>query len=780
MTLRPLLFTLAVLMGGWATAEPRFRADDGNLWRLDDNPATAAASGDKFALGYAVLPTGGSWARLTQDLQLISPFLEFHYTWRDADSTLRLGTEVGPWQGLSFGYRADVVRQGNTVERPHNFGLLWRPLDAVSAAVTVDDAFGPARLWGAGLALRPGAFFGWDDGLTLTADASATDSSVAWERWGGRWSWQGSDVRVWYEAATSTPGVEVTLALGPAETTGSWNRAGQALRWSTRTPELSAFGPLVLRIKGRGVLDPSPTPAPLFALTPARANLPELLERLDRAAASRRVAAVVFDGPPEVDGLAAAEQLGAALDKLHAAGKKVYVHGDSYPDSLGFQGWIARADRVSLDPNGSLELRAGGSRRLYLKGLLDKLGIEVVNLAPWETKSANNTLSFASMPDGERAMLTRFLSDRDDLASASLAQGRGGRLQGDAGALVAAGPYLSASEALSRGLVDALENQSAFDDAVDALHPGATIVDELPALRSQAWGPEVATRAVALVDLAGDIVLGPGQPGRSIGSAAAATLKALRTDSSIRAVVLRVNSPGGAVLPSDALADEVRRTVAAGKPVVVVMGDLAASGGYYLSAPASRIFALPGTLTGSIGVTAALVTAGKALDLLGIHPDGVDTAPSAASGDWTRPTSPDDLRKWQAQIDSIYQRFLGVVAQGRHLDLSVLEPLARGQIYTGREALALGLVDELGGLDEAKQWLEAQLGGKVAWKPYLPGENDTLGGLLAPLANAVVAHADSPALRLAARLDALAAPWSEALAGMAARGAGPQVWTDVR
>jgi len=773
------LLGLVWSLGGLLAADPRFRADDGNLWRIDDNPALAAVSGDVFSLGYAVLPDGSQWDRLSNDLQLISPFLAFHYTWTNSASTLRLGKGLGPWNGLSFGYRGDDVR-GTTNQTVHNFGGLWRPIDAVSAALTLDDAFGSNRLWGAGFALRPLAFFHpGGDGLTLTADAAFTSSSFTWERWGGRWSFEGSDVRVWYEPASATPGFEVTLTLGPSETTGSSYRVGQALRWTSRTPELSAFGPLILEIEGTGALASSSVPSLPFNLGSHRWDLPTLVALLHRAARDPQVVAVAFEDPPTVEGLAGAEELREALEGLHRAKKKVYIHADTYSDSLGFQGWVAAADRVTLDPSGSLDLKAGGSRRLYLKGFLDKIGVQFVNFAPWETKSFYNNLTATSMPDAERAMLQRFLTDRDDLAASALGEARAQRLKGDPAALVAQGPYLVAQQALDLGLIDALENRADFQDFLKATYKGATVVDHLPVRRNPGWGPAVTRRTVALVHLTGDVVMGPGQAGRSIGRAAAEALRSIRNDVFIQAVLLRVDSPGGAVLPSDALAAEVKKTVASGKPVVVVMGDVAASGGYYLSAPATRIFAEPGTLTGSIGVTAALFTAEKTLDLLGIKADGVDLAPSAAFDDWTRPLSDRDRQKWAGQIDAIYQRFLGVVAEGRHLDKTKLEPLARGQIYTGREALALGLVDELGGQDEAEAWLAKLLGGPVEWKDYLPGENDPVGALLAPFATASLKASTSPTLKLASALDSWAAPVTDALAGVVARGPGPLVWADL-
>jgi len=771
------LLSMLILVAGVLAAEPRFRADDGNLWRLADNPALSAVSGDGFSVGTAYSPQA-AWNQGAHEVQLLSPFFSFQYGWEGANkSTLSFGMAMGPWEGVSVGYRRDAVQAAGASSTTHNFGALWRPFDALSAAVTVDDAFGPKVLWGAGLGVRPLTVF-WPgaDWLTLTADGR-WNGSIEVERWGGRLSWRGSDLRLWYEPATGTPGLEATVTWGAAEASLSPTRVGAALRWTSQTPDVTPWGPVILKIEGRGTLTAGPTPvSPWTSLLGGSGawSLPALTDLLDRAAESRAVTAVVFVDPPRVSGLADAQTLALAVGRLKAAGKKVYIHADDFSDSAGYQGWQTSADRLSLDPSGSVGLAASGMRRFYLKALLDSVGIQFYNFAPWETKSYSNTLTFPSMPDGERAMVQRYLGDLNAQAAEALAAGRGARLRQDAAALVAAGPYLVGSEALDKGLVDALENRADFFEWLQTTHPGATMVDTIPRDKDQSWGPTVTRRTVALVHLSGDIVLGAGQAGRSIGRAAVDTLAGLRDDSSVQAVVLRVDSPGGAVLPSDALADQVKKTVAAGKPVLVVMGDVAASGGYYLAAPATRIWARPGTITGSIGVTAALFTAPEALKRLGIQPDGVDPAPSAGFGDWTRAPSEADKARWNAVIQYHYQRFLDVVAAGRGLSKIKLEPLARGQVYTGREALALGLVDALGGQEDAQAWLEDKLGGPIAWREYLPGQTAPFGGLLGPLAAAAVP--DSPTLRLAASLDRWVGPAAEALEGVTARGPGPQVW----
>ncbi len=745
-------------------ADPRFRADDGNAWHLVDNPALPAM-GDAFSLGAAVSPEDGRWDKGTREVLASTSLLSLDYADAPAGSVTRFGASLGLGDGWALGYRGDHY-EGSTTQ---NFGALWRPFNFVSTALTLDDAWG-TRVWGAGFALRPLTLWrARADWLTLTGDFGW--GSTKEQRWGAKLAWNGSDLRTWYDVDARSTGFEVTLALGASESSATTTRFGQAFRWSPSTPNVL---PVILRVRLPELLS---SPLPEAPFLPAASSLPALLTLLDRAARDPLVAAVAFENPPSAGGLAGAEELAAAVKRLRAAGKKVYVQADGYYDSLGFQGWISSANRVSLDATGALFVTAGQSRRLYFKDFLDKIGVRFVNLAPWDTKSANNPLVFSSMPDGERAMLTRYLTDRDALAADALTQGRSDRLKGQARDIVGDGPYLSAKQALNAGLVDALENRTDFEEFLKKAHPGTSVVDSLPEPRPS-WGPAVSRR-VAVVHLSGDILPGAGQAGLTIGRAAAEAVARLREDPSVSALILRVDSPGGAVQPSDELAAEVKRTVAAGKPVVVVMGNVAASGGYYISAPASRIFAEPGTLTGSIGVTAALIAAPKALEMLGIKADGVDMAHSSSFIDWTREPTPEQLKKWNSWILETYDRFLDVVAEGRHLDKDKLEPLARGQIYTGREALALGLVDELGGQTEARAWLEKRLHGPVTLTDVIPGENSFFGRLAAPLVSSMVSASESPTLKLAQSLDRWSAPWAEAVTGIAERGGGPLVWCDL-
>lgn len=752
-----------VLTGlGWSDA--RFRADSDSSLTWFDNPALPAAADELLGLG-VVSPYSYENSQLWMNLGgsvLRATTVNGRVNW---DGILGLG----PWQGLSLGAATDGSRW--------DAGLVYRPWDTLSLGITADRVQSPSTSpWGLGLGLRP---LNWwrsgQDWLTLTADGRWNQGTWTWEEWGARATWNALSAGVWWDPENQKPGWEISLTINGLEAAARQNRSTLSYRLKSPNGTATVLGKSYLRLEGPGQLAGTPA-APDLWTGNAILDVLTLADLLNRAADATEIQAVVIFNPPSIPGLASGQTLAQAVEHLHESGKKLYVFADSLDDSMAITTWIASADRIVLDPNGTVMVTAGTSRRLYWKGLFDNLGIRFFNYAPWATKSANNPLTFASMPTAERDMMERILRDREDQRRIALADGRGQRLGSDPATILAEGPYLVAQKAKDAGLVDDLLNRSDFEQWLHQSLPSVQPVNQLASASESKWGPQARVVKVPLVYLSGSILPGPGIRGQSIGSAAVHTLESLRQDSSVKGIVLFVDSPGGAVLPSDALADQVRKTVAAGKPVLVVMGDVAASGGYYLAAPATRIWARPGTTTGSIGVTAAVFEISGALAKLAIGADGIDLAASSSFGDVTRPPSPQEQAQWQDLIQSAYQRFLGVVSDGRHLDRKKLEDLAQGQVYTGREALQLGLVDAMGGLGEAKEWLEDQWNEPVEWQEIWPGEAVAWTSLLSKTLGETLVESDTPALRISSRLATLAQPDLAELDGILSRGPGVQAW----
>jgi protease-4 len=735
---------------------PGFRADDGDLFGAEDNPAKMANPGKVFRFGFAYTPAPDSTSA-SYDLAAAIPFLGYA---RMSDAagvrTYDLGTGLSFDRGRAFslGYDYAFGALGRS-----NIGLLLRPASFASIGLTASYAEGREAIYGLGLGFRPLAFMGGSgSALTLTADASYSSAgSFSMESLGLRLALPGlASLRGWYafegwnasalasgaggttaSAAGASIGLELSLALGAsdfsARGTGIASDSGayrfaESLSLDLSSPEGKALdipspGEKIFVIDGLDSI--SALPESEAGLSLARDALreisfPELMARLERARKDKTVRAIAFENLPPLPGLPYYEELRAELASIRSEGKKVYFYADSYGREFAYL--AAAADRMALNPLGSLELSGYSFRRLYLKPLFDSIGVSFVNLAPWDTKSAYNSYSQERMPQGERDMMARFYGRLQDELTANLDAGRASSLKRPAAETIAEGPFLTAADALAAGLVDKVAYRDEFEDSLAGDFPKAKLVSSLGAAGEESWGADAFARRVAVVWLSGDIGMGRGLAGRDIGTLAADEIARLRKDGSIAAIVLRVDSPGGAAFTSDLIAREVRLAVAAGKPVVVSMGSYAASGGYYISAPASRIFAEPTTVTGSIGVTGLLPNLSGTLEKLGLHYDGFDLSPGASLADPLKPADSGEAKRLNASIISVYDRFIDVVAEGRKMDREKVKAIGEGRVWTGREALANGLVDELGGLAEAKAYAAKKVGGRVVFEDCLPGD----------------------------------------------------------
>jgi len=442
----------------------------------------------------------------------------------------------------------------------------------------------------------------------------------------------------------------------------------------------------------------------------------DLLRALEAAGKDRRIERVLLrtDGLT-FQGYASVRELAAALRGLRKAGKQVVAFGE------GFDQWqyllAAQADEVYLDPMGGLLLEGlGRYRQYYREGLQDKLGVDVHLFRVGEYKSAAEPFVLdAASPEAKEADLywmndvwQRYIADvarARGLAPAAVAAGIEAAPEG----IAAAGGDM-ARYALQQKLVDALKTEQEVDELLagrgvadeDAEH-GFRAVDLDGYLRHLDRGLEAVDERpeIAIVVAEGEISGGVQPPGMIGGESTAALLRAARDDDAVEAVVLRVNSPGGEVFASEQVRREVVALRAAGKPVVVSMGDLAASGGYWIGMDADRIFADPSTITGSIGIFGMVPTLPRALDRIGVHTDGVGTTPLAGAFDITRPLDPRVAGVIQSVIEKGYRDFIGRVAKARGRSVEQVDAVARGRVWSGAQARERGLVDAFGGLAEA-------------------------------------------------------------------------------
>jgi protease IV len=445
-------------------------------------------------------------------------------------------------------------------------------------------------------------------------------------------------------------------------------------------------------------------------------QLRDLLRAIDAAREDKKIERVLLRMDKlQPSGYASLREVAAALAKLRESGKQVVAFGENLSQSQYLL--AAQANEVYLDPMGSLLLEGlGRYRQYYREGLQEKLGVDVHVFKVGEYKSAVEpyVLDAASAEAKEADLYwmndvwQRYLEDIAKvrkLTAAQLAAGIDTLPEG----VAAAGGDL-AKFALQQKLVDGLKTQEEVENllvergvADEDSETGFRHVDlgGYLALLDSKRSPLDKRPQVAVVVAEGEITYGEQPAGRIGGESTSALLREARDDDDVKAVVLRVDSPGGGVYPSEQIRREVAALKAAGKPVVVSMGDLAASGGYWISMNADRIYADPSTITGSIGIFGMIPNVTRTLDKIGVHTDGVGTSRFAGAFDITRPLEPAVGSVIQSIIDKGYADFTGKVADARNKSVEEIDEVARGRVWSGAQAKERGLVDDLGGLEAA-------------------------------------------------------------------------------
>ena len=473
--------------------------------------------------------------------------------------------------------------------------------------------------------------------------------------------------------------------------------------------------PRVLSLRlDQPLVDYSPVPRiPLLELEPPL-SLATLYRALDRARRDDSLRGVAVYVQSARFGLAKAQQLRRQLAAVSAADKFVECYletaGEGGNGTLAYY-LVSACDRIALSPAGHLNLLGLYADSIFMRGTLDKLRIEPQFSTAGEYKNAGEALTGYGHSPAAREELEAVLDDLYEQIVGAIAEGRD-LDPATVRELIDRAP-LDADEALAAGLVDSLSFPDEFDERLEEL------VEQEPAMlgpRAYAGRGPRRGRRLAVVFAQGTIVRGKGgvdawsQQIFLGADEVRRIVRRLADDSSIAAVVLRVDSPGGSALASDLMLREIERLQEA-KPVVVSMSDLAASGGYYIAAKAESIVAEPATLTGSIGVVAGkLVTRRFEEELLGLTHDPLRRGANAGIFTSTEPFSPAQQERFQELIDGTYARFIGHVAAGRGMEQEAVEDVAGGRIWTGQTAVGLGLVDEIGGLGRALELAHSAAG----------------------------------------------------------------------
>jgi protease IV len=440
--------------------------------------------------------------------------------------------------------------------------------------------------------------------------------------------------------------------------------------------------------------------------------LRDLLRVIDEAAVDSRIDRIVLVPDQLSAGISTLREIGQALDRFRTMKKDVVVVSEGM--SQGQYYLAAHADQILLDPQGSVLLEGFANYRSYYRDALDQLGVDVHLIRVGQYKSAGEPyiLNHASNAAKEADLFwmggiwNEFI---DEIASMRKLDATA--LTDDVARLDTLLPKFDgdlASLALDRGLADKLATREQARQLLKSMgmpdesgetflqvnwrdYLGSQVADNLTDARPQ----------VAVVVAQGEIVQGEKAQGEVGAATTARLLRQARVDDQVKAVVLRVDSPGGDAYASEIIRREIELIKAAGKPVIVSMGDVAASGGYWISMNADEIWAQPTTITGSIGIFGMFVTIPQTLEKVGIHTDGVGTTPIAGAFDIRRPFNPQIESILTSVIQKGYRDFIGKVAAARGKTADQIDEIAQGRVWSGAQAKERGLVDKLGGLHDS-------------------------------------------------------------------------------
>ena len=441
----------------------------------------------------------------------------------------------------------------------------------------------------------------------------------------------------------------------------------------------------------------------------------DLTDSIRAAASDPRIPAIALDLQKFEGGTQPTlEELAAALREFRAGGKKVIAYGTELTQERYYL--AAQADEVLLDPMGFVLIDGYDRYRMYLKDALDKLGVEINVFRVGAFKSAVETFTRSNMSaedrEESRAYLTALWTSYQEAVT------RARKLQPDAltkyvdtlAKTVPAAGGDAARVALQAGLVSALKTRMEFEQRLVALvgkddnngsFKAVFLDDYVRYAHAQKKLKADGKPRVGVIIAEGEILDGEQPPGTIGGETLAKLIRQARTDKDVKAVVLRVDSPGGSVLASEQIYRELVALRASGKPLVVSMSGYAASGGYYISAPADEILASPATITGSIGIFAIIPTVDRTLGKVGVSVDGVGTTPLSGQLRLDRPLGEDARALLQSTVTRGYDEFLERVASGRKKTRDEVDKVAQGRVWAGKDAHRIGLVDQLGSFNDA-------------------------------------------------------------------------------
>jgi protease-4 len=435
------------------------------------------------------------------------------------------------------------------------------------------------------------------------------------------------------------------------------------------------------------------------------AGLYDVVKSIEHAKTDDDIKGILIKLKPSANGWAAMQQIRTALADFKSSKKFIYAYGDNISQGAYYVASVA--DSIFLNPMGDLELKGFATVMPFFKGTLDKLELQPEIFYAGKFKSATEPFRADKMSEPNRLQVSKFQSDFWLEFMNAVSQHTGSDTA-TINRLANTGAIEFPQDALNNKLVDGLAYWDQVEDRLRA-KTGKKEKDKLKYVEIDEYAGNVKSKKktgndrVAVIFAEGNIVDGENSSTDYVIASEdmTETIRKARDNDKVKAVVLRVNSPGGSALASENILRELQ-LLKKKKPLVVSMGDVAASGGYYISCQADSIFAMPNTITGSIGVFTMLFNAENLMkNKLGVTFDGVKTAPYADFPTGTRALTPDEAQRMQRSVDNIYTIFKSRVADGRKMDVAMVDSFAQGRVWSGRDALQIGLVDALGDLDRA-------------------------------------------------------------------------------
>lgn len=434
-------------------------------------------------------------------------------------------------------------------------------------------------------------------------------------------------------------------------------------------------------------------------------SLDVILMSLKRAKSDTSIKGIYLKTGNMEGGFATLEEIRNALTDFKSSKKFIYAYSETYNQKSYYVASVA--DQIFLNPQGSLDWKGLSAQIMFFKNALEKMNVEIQIFRHGKYKSAVEPYFLDKMSENNRTQTEAFMNSIWASVVSGVSQSRG--IPSEQLNSIADGLTIrKAADAVNNKLIDGLK----YEDEVQQLIKERLKIktgDKISFIKLAAYrkatrkekADDKAENKVAVIYAVGEIEGGEGDDNTIGSDRIAKAIRDARTDSTIKAIVLRVNSPGGSALASDVMWREVTLAKKV-KPVVVSMGDVAASGGYYISCSATRIFAHPNTITGSIGVFGVMPNAQRLLsEKLGINVDTVNTNKHSDLGTMFRPVSGEEMYYIQQSVEDVYGVFISRVADGRAIQLNQVDSIGQGRVWSGSDALKIKLVDELGGLEKA-------------------------------------------------------------------------------